>query len=44
MDVEIQGNYYPSHMVSNHKGLLFSIITEFTQNGRIVNKGNWIEE
>ena len=36
--VSIQGDYYPKHMVSNNKELLFMIIDEFLQSGRPTKK------
>lgn len=40
--VSIRGNYYPKHMVSNNKELLFMVIDEFLQSGRPTKKVKWI--
>lgn len=37
----IQGNYYPKHMVSDNKELLFMVVDEFLQSGKPTKKAKW---
>lgn len=42
--VVIRGDYYPKHMVSDDKELLFLIIDEFLKNGKPTRKVKWIKD
>lgn len=39
--VVIRGNYYPKHMVSNNRELLFMVVDEFLQSGKPTKKVKW---
>lgn len=43
-NVDIQGNLYPKHMISNSKDILFLIIDEFVKSAKPTKKVKWIRE